>query len=95
MNNTTVDQISIFDSSNLPGEEMIKKIFGDVSMFDVLKWMLVVGLGMYILFAFVIIKQVEVMTETVEDDSNGVIKIFAWAHLVMAIGVVVLCVMWL
>lgn len=45
---------------------------------------LIVGLVMYSLFALVIIKQVAIMAETYEAEANGVIKLFAWAHLIMA-----------
>lgn len=54
----------------------------------VFKWMAVVGLVMYAFFAAVILKQVGIMTESVEADANGVVTLFAWVHLLMAIGLV-------
>lgn len=50
-----------------------------------IKFGLIIGLIMYSLFALVIIKQVGIMAETYEAEANGVVKLFAWAHLIMAI----------
>lgn len=60
-------------------------LFG-LTAFDVVKWFLVIGLIMYLAFAVVIIRQVSVMSEAIPEDShNGIIKVFAWAHLAMTI----------
>ena len=62
------------------------------TLFGVVKWMFVVGLVMYTVFAVVIVKQVGVMMEAVEDDVNGIISLFAWAHLLLAAALIVLAV---
>ncbi|KKU57326.1 MAG: hypothetical protein UX80_C0019G0018 [Candidatus Amesbacteria bacterium GW2011_GWA2_47_11b] len=54
--------------------------------------MCVVGLLMYTVFAVVIVRQVGVMTEAVEDDVNGIISLFAWVHLLLAIALVILAI---
>lgn len=54
--------------------------------------MFVAGLVMYVAFSVVIVKQVGVMTEAIEDDMNGIIALFAWAHLILAIALVVLAI---
>ena len=51
----------------------------------IIKWMLVLGLVLYCFVALVIIKQVGIMSETLEDPANGVVKAFAWMHLIFAI----------
>jgi hypothetical protein len=57
-----------------------------LTIFDVIKWFLVVGLLMYLAFAVVIIRQVSVMSEAIPTDPhNALVKIFAWAHLGMTI----------
>ena len=43
--------------------------------------------GIYIVFALVIIKQVGLMTKTVEVGLGGLIKLIAWAHLIFAVVV--------
>ncbi len=63
-----------------------------VTLFGVVKGFFVAGLVMYTAFAVVIIKQVGVMTEALEDEINGVISLFAWAHLLLAIALVILAI---
>ena len=63
-----------------------------LTAFTIVKWFLVVGLVMYTTFAAVIIKQVKVMSEAIEDEFNGLIIMFAWIHLGVAILLTVLAV---
>ena len=72
--------------------EWLNDMVVGVTIMGIVKWMLVVGLVMYSLFALVIIKQVQIMTETFEAEANGVVRIFAWAHLVMAVILVVVAI---
>lgn len=64
----------------------------NLTAFDVVKWFFVVGLVMYIAFAAVIIKQVKVMSEAIEDGINSLVVLFAWAHLLMAILLIIIAV---
>lgn len=59
---------------------------------DVVKWFLVVGLLMYTAFAAIIVRQVGVMSESIEDQFNGVVILFAWLHLGLAIFLVITCI---
>ena len=59
---------------------------------DIVKWFLVAGLVMYTAFAFVITRQVAVMSESIEDELNTLITLFAWIHLSVAILLTVLAV---
>ncbi len=56
-----------------------------ITVYDVVKWFAVVGLVMYTAFAVVIIRQVKIMSESIEDSFNSLIIVFAWAHLIIAI----------
>lgn len=60
-----------------------------LTFFVIIKWFFVVGLIMYAIFAVVVIKQVSVMSETVESSVNSVMKLFSWLHLAMAVLLVV------
>ncbi len=60
-------------------------LISNFTLLEVVKWFLVVGLVLYSAFAAVIVRQVGVMSTAVEDEFNGVIKMFSWAHLLMAI----------
>lgn len=55
----------------------------------VVKGFLVVGLVMYTAFAGVIVRQVGIMSESVEDPFNGVVILFAWLHLGLSIFLVI------
>ena len=72
--------------------EFIVNSLEKITLFGVVKWMFVAGLLMYTAFSVIIVKQVGVMTEAIEDDVNGIISLFAWAHLLLAIALVVLAI---
>lgn len=59
-----------------------------LTLFEVIKWFFVAGMILYTIFAYVIVRQVKVMSEAIEDPMNGVIAVFAWVHLIAA-GVLV------
>lgn len=64
----------------------------DLTVFSIVKAFLVVGLIMYTAFAFVITRQVKVMSDSLEDEFNGLIILFAWVHLLIAIFLVLVAV---
>lgn len=66
--------------------------FSHLTAFAVVKGFLVVGLVMYTAFAVVITRQVKIMSESIEDEFNGLIMMFAWIHLAVAILLSVLAV---
>ena len=58
-----------------------------ITILGVAKIFVLFALGLYIVFALVVIKQVSLMTRTVEVGLEGFIKLIAWAHLVFAVVV--------
>ena len=62
----------------------------NITIFDVVKWFLVVGLIMYSAFAAIIVRQVSVMSQALEAEYNGLVALFAWAHLAMSILILIL-----
>lgn len=54
-----------------------------------IKLMFVVAFGIYSVFAMVVIKQVKVMNQTVEVERAKVIETLAWAHLLVALLLVI------
>lgn len=64
----------------------------NLTFLDVVKWMFVVGLVIYSIFAVIIVRQVRVMSEAVESDANSLFQIMSWLHLLMAILLVVLAI---
>ncbi len=61
-----------------------------LTFFGIIKWFLLAGLVMYLAFAGIIVRQVGVMSETIQDPLNPLIKLFAWVHLIMTIGLIVI-----
>lgn len=49
-----------------------------------LKLSFMLAAGLYLIFAFIVVKQVSMMTRNVYDKFNGVLKLFSWAHLAAA-----------
>lgn len=72
--------------------ENLANILLRVTVFEIVKWFFVVGLMMYIAFGIVVVRQVGIMIEAVEDEFNGVVFILAWAHLLLAMGLLVLAI---
>jgi len=60
-----------------------------------LKWFLVAGLLMYAFFTIAVIKQVQIMAESVESDLNKVIKTFAMAQFLLTAFLVIMAIVYL
>jgi len=62
----------------------------NISVWLIAKIMVLFALILYIVFAFVIVKQSRIMTETLELGFENVIKTIAFAHMLFSIGTFVL-----
>lgn len=60
-----------------------------ISVWIIAKIFALIALGLYLVFALVIIKQVSLMIKTIEVGYEFFIKLIAWAHLAFAIFVFV------
>jgi len=45
-----------------------------------MKLMTLVGLGIYIVFAFVIVRQEQLMSKVIEAESEKILSVLAWLH---------------
>jgi len=54
----------------------------------------IVGTGLYLIFAIVIVKQVSMMTKNVYDKFNGVVIIFSYIHLLLSLLLVLMSIVW-
>lgn len=61
----------------------------------IVRWLAVAGLVMYAFFALVVLRQAAIMTETLESEANGWVKLLAWVHLGAAVALAVLGLVWL
>jgi len=59
----------------------------NIALLGLAKILALFAIGLYIIFALVIIKQVGLMVKTVEVGMEGIIKLIAWAHLIFALVV--------
>lgn len=62
--------------------------FTSAFLFLILKWMFVVGVGLYAVFALVIVRQVAVMGKTVHTGYEAIFTLLAYAHLGFALVIV-------
>jgi hypothetical protein len=62
----------------------------DIPIWPVVKVFVVVALFLYLVFALVVVRQVQLMTDTLEVDFESVVRLLTVAHLVFAITVFIL-----
>ncbi len=62
----------------------------NISVWAVAKVFVLFALALYIVFAFVIVRQTRIMTETLEIGFEQVIRMIAFAHLLFAAGTFIL-----
>jgi len=60
-----------------------------ISVWVILKIFAVIALGLYIAFALVVVRQVQLMTTTLEVGFEGPLKFIAIMHLLFAISVLI------
>jgi len=63
-----------------------------LTLLDITKGMLVVGLIMYCVFGVVIVRQVKVMNEAFESEFNIWFQILSWLHLLMSVFLLILAI---
>jgi len=66
------------------------KILGEMFSFSIwliLKIGFLFALGLYILFALIVLRQVYMMTKVIDHGSNWLIKGFAWLHFFFSLSV--------
>lgn len=61
-----------------------------ISAWAIAKWFVVFAFALYLVFAFVVIKQVNLMTGTLELTFEKPIKLLAWMHFLFAVGVLII-----
>jgi hypothetical protein len=64
----------------------------DISTWQIVKWFLVFGEVIYLVFAYVIVKQVRVMLETLDIGFSYPVRLVAYLHFLFALGIIILSV---
>ena len=61
-----------------------------LSIWFIAKILVLIAIAIYIIFAFVVLRQVTIMVKTLEVGFELPIRVIAWGHLMFAIGAFVL-----
>lgn len=69
---------------------MFEAIIGGPVLLIVFKLLFLSGIALYIVFAFMVVRQVQLMTQTVAIPFDPILRLIAWVHLFLAIGVFLL-----
>jgi hypothetical protein len=69
--------------------EIVNQINLDTSVWAIIKIAVIIGLVIYAIFAFIVMKQVNLMTETLEIDFERPIKAVATLHFIFALFVLI------
>lgn len=80
MNTPAQKLLSLLDPSN-------PYLFSTAFLFDILKLMILIGFGIYIIFALVIVRQIQIMTRTIKTGIEMPILIVGLLHLGFALAV--------
>ena len=72
-----------------PSEQFLENLF-QVSPWGLVKAAVLLALGIYIVFAIIIVRQVKLMTNVLNGQMDLPLKTVALIHLVLAIGVFLL-----
>lgn len=65
-------------------------LLSEPSIWLLVKVLFLVGLSVYLIFAAVVVRQVYLMTETLEVGFETPVRALVWLHLAVAIGVFIL-----
>lgn len=60
---------------------------GSITFLSIAKIFTLIGIAIYIIFALVVVRQVNLMVATIEVGYDFFIKLIAWAHLIFAVFV--------
>lgn len=73
--------------------EELLSVFGAITFLGIVKWMVVLGLVVYNIFGYLMMRQVKIMTRAVSMKDDYVIRVLAIAHEVVAVLVLLLSIM--
>lgn len=71
----------------MSGFEQLLILLRGVTVWDGVKWLIVLGLGLYLVFAVVAVRQVQLMSRTINGALKWPIKLLATVHLAVAVVV--------
>ena len=70
-------------------DSVIDLVIG-LSIWSVAKGLVILALLIYLVFAFVVVRQVALMVKVVSGEPNWIIRVISWVHFFFALLVIVL-----
>lgn len=64
----------------------------NIPTWEIVKWFLVFGEIIYLIFSFVVVKQIRVMIETLDIGFSSPVRLIGYAHFLFALGIIILSV---
>lgn len=74
-----------------PIEQLLQSLI-TLDVWVVVKWLLVLALGLYGVFAVVVVRQVQLMSRTLNGALELPLKLLAWLHMGVAVMVLLMAV---
>lgn len=71
----------------MSGFDRLLLLLSGLSVWDGVKWLMVLGLGLYVVFAVVAVRQVQLMSRTINGALEWPIRLLATVHLAVAVVV--------
>lgn len=75
-------------------DQLIKTIF-NINIWQIGKVFVLIGMAVYVVFAFVVVRQVKLMTEVVSGILTGFLKLVSWLFFLFSVGVFILILLFL
>ena len=64
----------------------VVNLISNLTLWGVVKVFVLVGMGVYVAFAAVVVRQVRLMMDSVQVGLEGALSAFAWLHLLASLG---------
>ncbi len=72
--------------------ELLIDFFSGTGIWTIAKIFVITGLGIYLIFAFVVVQQVKMMTKVISAELDLPIKLISWFHLFFTIFTIFLAI---
>lgn len=72
------------------GDDLIFQLTNTALFTGFVKTLFIIGAILYVIFSFVVVRQITLMRQTVLTSLSGTLQLIGYLHMVFAIGVVIL-----
>ena len=75
--------------------DQILKFFVNFDVWQIVKFVFLFGVVLYLVFAVVVIRQVKLMLDSLEVELEFLIRLIAWLYLFLVVGVLIVGIIYL